>query len=89
MLEAIAYDQALNLRAMRQLYPAINPDRVKVSGGGARSALWNQIKADVIGLTHERMHPDHMAAVGTALIAGRVWASSRISLRPRGGGPTS
>jgi len=39
-------------------------------GGGARNALWNQIKADVTGLALRTAPPEVNAARGAALAAG-------------------
>jgi xylulokinase len=42
---------------------------LRVSGGGARIALWNQIKADVTG-TPVVCVPGDSTAAGTAMLAG-------------------
>src|SRR5262245_4640808 len=51
-------------------------DRVRVLGGGARSRLWAQIRADVTGLPVERSAVSDSCAVGAAILAavaaGRV-----------------
>jgi xylulokinase len=41
-----------------------------VSGGGARSALWTEIVATVLGIPLERTAVDEGAAFGAALLAG-------------------
>ena len=51
-------------------------DRVRVLGGGARSRLWAQIRADVTGLPVERSAVADSSAVGAALLA--AVASGRI-----------
>ena len=45
------------------------PSVLRVSGGGARSALWNQIKADVTGLPVQQMAVPDAACLGAALLA--------------------
>jgi xylulokinase len=45
------------------------PSELRVSGGGATFSLWNQIKADVIGIPVVRVAGDCTAA-GTAMLAG-------------------
>ncbi len=52
------------LRAM-----GVAADRVRVLGGGARSRLWAQIRADVTGLPVERSAVTDASAVGAALLA--------------------
>jgi xylulokinase len=47
----------------------IRPEALRVSGGGARSAFWNQIKADVTGLTVQQMAVSDAACLGAATLA--------------------
>ena len=52
--------------------------RVRVGGGGARSALWREIQATVYGHPVETVAAEEGAAYGAALLAGvgaGVWAS--------------
>ncbi|MHC4768943.1 MAG: xylulokinase [Planctomycetota bacterium] len=44
--------------------------RVRVSGGGARSAAWRQMMADVFGVEVATVNTVHGAAFGAALLAG-------------------
>ena len=44
--------------------------QVRLGGGGARSALWRQIQADVYGHPVETLVADEGAAFGAALLAG-------------------
>jgi xylulokinase len=56
--------------------PAVS--QVRVSGGGARSALWQQILADVLGAELVTVNTTEGAAYGAALLAGvgtGAWAS--------------
>jgi xylulokinase len=51
---------------------------IRLGGGGARSALWRQIQADVYGHAVEVVAAEEGAAYGAALLAGvgaRVWSS--------------
>ena len=51
---------------------------VRLGGGGARSALWRQIQADIYGYGVETVEAEEGAAYGAALLAGvgaRVWPS--------------
>ncbi|MGH7765166.1 MAG: FGGY-family carbohydrate kinase, partial [Candidatus Dormibacteraceae bacterium] len=43
---------------------------VRVTGGGAHSALWRQLQADVFGRPVCRSHVDEGPAYGAALLAG-------------------
>jgi len=46
------------------------PERVLLAGGGARSPLWQQIVADVLGVSVERLMVSEQSAMGAALLAG-------------------
>ena len=54
---------------MRRLHPAVEFASARVIGGGARSGLWNAIKADVLGVPVERITMDETATRGAALLA--------------------
>jgi xylulokinase len=45
-------------------------DEVRIVGGGGRSALWNQIKADVLGRPVRRVLSKEGCALGAAMLAG-------------------
>ncbi len=51
-------------------YVEIKFDRVRISGGGARSSLWRQIMADVFGVEVVEVNIAQGAAYGAALLAG-------------------
>ena len=72
VLESIAYDFAGALAELRDLVPALRVDTVRVIGGGARSALWNQIKADVLGLPYVPLRRQDVTTWGCAILAGHA-----------------
>jgi xylulokinase len=43
---------------------------VRVIGGGSVSEVWNQIKADVLGIPYVRLKRTNTAALGVAILAG-------------------
>jgi xylulokinase len=45
-------------------------DELRVVGGGARSSLWLQIKADVTGHAVRAVQGDHATSAGAAMLAG-------------------
>jgi xylulokinase len=45
-------------------------DEVRIVGGGGRSALWCQIKADVLDRPVRRVLAEEATALGAALLAG-------------------
>lgn len=72
LLEAIAYDYADTLEQIRTLFPALPFGQVTVVGGGGASAVWNQLKADVLGRPYVRLDREDMSALGSAIIAGHA-----------------
>src|SRR5262245_29488388 len=73
-LEGTAFGLQDVAKRLRQMGVATN--RVRVLGGGAKSRLWAQIRADVTGLPVERSAVSDSSAVGAAILAavaaGRV-----------------
>lgn len=70
ILEAIAYDQYLQLQSFRASNPGLQVEEVTAYGGGAKSTLWNQIKADVMGLPQALLGREDLAPIGNAILAG-------------------
>jgi xylulokinase len=72
VLESIAYEYAYYLRILRDLLPALTLIEARAVGGGARSPIWNQIKADVLGVTYQRLQGNEFGTWGAAMIAGKA-----------------
>jgi xylulokinase len=70
MLEAVAYEYAYYLAIEKALLPQAEFREARVIGGGARSQLWNQIKADVLGLPYVQLNREEFAVLGSAIVAG-------------------
>ena len=68
MLEGVAYGLRDSLELLREL--GAQPESGRVSGGGARSALWLTILASVLGLPLETTESEEGSAFGAALLAG-------------------
>jgi len=68
----------------------IKPNQIRATGGGARSAFWRQLLADVMSCPIVRTEADEGPAYGAALLAGVASgvytdvaeATAQISLRP-------
>jgi xylulokinase len=43
----------------------------RVVGGGARSGVWNQIKADILNVPYQRLQGNEFGTWGAAMIAGK------------------
>ncbi|MFQ6131226.1 MAG: xylulokinase [Armatimonadota bacterium] len=76
ILEGVAFGLRDSFRIIEGMGAEIK--EVRASGGGARSALWRQIQADVTGHAHVRIMPDEGGALGVALLAGvgtGIWST--------------
>jgi sugar (pentulose or hexulose) kinase len=68
ILESIACIVRRNIEVIEGL--GIPVKEIRVLGGGARSAVWNQIKADVTGRAVLTMENEEAACLGAAVLAG-------------------
>jgi sugar (pentulose or hexulose) kinase len=68
VLEAIAFMLRRNLELLANL--GAEAQEIRSHGGGARSALWNQIKADTCGLPVVTLQGEDAAVRGDAMLAG-------------------
>jgi xylulokinase len=68
VVEGITFGLADSLHLVREA--GIEVDSVRASGGGARSALWRQILADVLEAEVVTVNAVHGAAFGAALLGG-------------------
>jgi xylulokinase len=68
VLEGVAYGLRDSLELLREL--GVRPEVGRVSGGGARSALWRTIVAAVLDLPLETTAAEEGSAYGAALLAG-------------------
>jgi xylulokinase len=70
LLEGLAF-------AMRDVHDRVKElgvkcDALRIVGGGARSALWTQIRADLVGLPAETPQHTDTSAIGAALLAAEA-----------------
>ncbi|MDQ2741978.1 MAG: xylulokinase [Chloroflexota bacterium] len=68
VIEGVAYALADSTDLMRQL--GLDIDLIRATGGGARSALWMQILADVLETRVETSLNDTGPSLGAAILAG-------------------
>ena len=76
VLEGVAFGMK-DIFVLMQESGVRSVDQVRVSGGGAKSALWRQILADVLGTELVTVNTTEGAAYGAALLAGvaaGVWS---------------
>ncbi len=68
VLEAVAFMLRRNLELLARA--GATADEIRSHGGGARSPLWNQVKADVCGHPVLTLEGDDAAIRGDAMLAG-------------------
>jgi xylulokinase len=68
VLESVAYMLRRNLELLAGA--GAHGTEIRSHGGGARSALWNQVKADVCGLPVVTLRGEDAAVRGDAMLAG-------------------
>jgi xylulokinase len=68
VFEGVAFGLRDSLELIKGL--GIKPAQIRVTGGGAKSALWRQILADVFNADVLTMKADEGPAFGAALLAG-------------------
>lgn len=67
-LEGLTYEIRLNLEILRK--SEINIERLRATGGGAKSSIWTQIKADIVGIPIESLETTEASCTGAAILAG-------------------
>ncbi|MBB6693848.1 hypothetical protein H7B90_20835 [Cohnella xylanilytica] len=70
ILESIAYEYRSYLDILERLAGEIPYRQVNAAGGGAKSALFNRIKADVLGIPVRTLRSVDSALTANAVIAG-------------------
>ena len=67
-LEGVAYEMRVNRDRLAK--SGIRYNRLVATGGGAKSKVWTQIKADVLGVPVVSLETDDAGTVGCAMLAG-------------------
>ena len=67
LLEGVAFEMRLNLDILERSGCKIR--ELRTIGGGAKSDIWNQLKADVIGKPISVLQVTEAGCLGTAILA--------------------
>lgn len=70
IMEGIAYEYKYYLSILKSLVGNIELSHVLAIGGGAKSRLFNSIKADVLGVPYSTQDRSDTATLGVAILAG-------------------
>jgi xylulokinase len=68
ILEGVAFLLKRNLEVLQNA--GVDVSEIRSTGGGARSPLWNQIKANVCGVPVVTLQNEETALLGDAILAG-------------------
>lgn len=67
-MEGVAYEMFLNTQRLKAA--GVCFDQLCTAGGGARSALWTQMKADILNLPITALKTSDTGTVGSAMLTG-------------------
>jgi len=70
IMEAIAYEYCRYKQTLSELAGGTRYTKVRAVGGGARSAFFNAVKADALGIPYETLRVSDTALLAGAAIAG-------------------
>ena len=71
IMEGLSYEIALMLVKLNEI--GVEIEQLTAIGGGSRSDLWMQFKADICGMPVSVLHTSEAASLGAAMLAG--WAT--------------
>jgi len=66
--EGLCYESLININNLKD--SGIVLESLKITGGGAKSAVWNQMKADIYGIPCKTLLNKEAGATGSAMLAG-------------------
>jgi xylulokinase len=72
ILESVAYEYAYYLKILKEMLPDLQLVEARAVGGGARSEVWNQIKANVLNVPYQKLKGNEFGTWGAAMIAGKA-----------------
>ena len=70
LLEGVALEYGIYRKAVVKLYPHLDLKEVRITGGGEKSQLWNQLKATVLNIPVVQIAKGEGAPMGSAMLAG-------------------
>lgn len=70
ILEAVALEYGIYRDRLKELNPDLVIREIRITGGGEKSMLWNQIKSDALGMKAMRVDRSEGGPLGVAMLAG-------------------
>jgi xylulokinase len=68
LMEGVCYEMRLNMERIQTA--GVGIQSLRATGGGANSAVWTQMKADVLGIPITALATSDAGSVGSAMAAG-------------------
>ena len=69
ILESVGLEYRVYMNSIRILYPGFQPSEVRATGGGAKSRIWMEIKADILAVPFRPLKGQGGAPLGSAMVA--------------------
>lgn len=70
--EGVALEYRIYQQTLINMYDNFKPVEIRITGGGGKSTVWNQIKADALQIPVIPVDRQEGAPLGSALIAGKA-----------------
>ena len=67
-MEGVVYEMRLNMDRLKEAGVAVKA--LRATGGGARSKLWMQMKADILNIPVTTLRSEEAGAAGSAMLVG-------------------
>jgi xylulokinase len=68
ILEGVTFEMKVNLEVLK--HAGVPVSSMRATGGGAKSAAWVQLKADIMGIPIASLQVSEATSLGTAILAG-------------------
>lgn len=82
LMEGTAYEIAVNMQVLKDF--GVEPKMLVATGGGAKSDLWLQIKADVLNVPVAALNAEEAGGAGTAYLCGKALGLYKDDMRLAG-----
>lgn len=70
MLESIAFEYRFYTQSIKEILDIKEFKEIRGLGGGSVSSIWNQLKADVLGMPYITLEQQECSLLGSAIVAG-------------------